>query len=194
VDYLRRHLPIVLGVVTAILVAAIALAVYDQKSAPQIVIRDPLPPSTIVVEIGGAVATPGVYALPGSARLVDAIDAAGGAKPSADLAQINLAQRIRDEQKITIPVIDSLAESAGDLATPMPSAQQRIVGTAGDRININTATAAELVALPGIGESLAKAIVDDRLVAGPYQSVEDLARVSGISPRMVEEIKDLITV
>ena len=168
------------------------------QDAPAIVISDDAASQQIAVEVHGAVATPGLYWLSGDARLQTAIDAAGGAKPNADLSGVNLARRVEDEELIEIPSIPDpsaatpvITGSATDskASTEAPSAAQ-----SGAKININVATAAELDALPGIGPALSGRIVAYREANGPFASVEELSNVKGISTRMVDELRDLISV
>jgi competence protein ComEA len=158
----------------------------DDWRAPEIVISDPRPGAIIAVSVQGAVATPGVYSLPGDSRVIDLIDAAGGTTSQAIVDELNLAARLRDEQQISVPSRDN---AAPDLDTSLEALED-----ASGRIDINTATARELETLPGIGPALAQAIVENRNEGGPFTSVDDLARVKGISTRMVEELRDSIVV
>lgn len=171
----------VIGVFVAVLVVAITIVV-DRSSTPgiEIVPRGPIEP---VVYLTGAVATPGVYALPANGRVADALSAAGGLADGADGSQLNLAARVGDGEHIDIPAIATVDDgiSAG---TP------EVAG----RINVSTATVAELDTLPGIGPVLAERIVADREANGPYASVDSLARVDGISDATVDELRPLVTV
>jgi competence protein ComEA len=141
----------------------------------------------IVVHITGAVPRPGVYALPQGARVQDGISAAGGFLAEADKSNINLAQLLDDGEKLDIPFIEG---GAPIVATPLP----QVVATTTELININTASAAELDSLPGIGPTTAQKIIDYRTQNGPFVSTEDIINVSGIGPGTYERIKDLITV
>jgi competence protein ComEA len=141
----------------------------------------------IVVHITGAVPRPGVYALPQGARVQDGISAAGGFLAEADKSNINLAQLLDDGEKLDVPFIEG---GSPVLATPLP----QVVATTTELININTASAAELDSLPGIGPTTAQKIIDYRTQNGPFVSTEDIINVSGIGPGTYERIKDLITV
>jgi competence protein ComEA len=167
------------------------LRLWDDRSAPPIVIDDPRPNATIVVSVEGAVATPGVYHLRGDARVQEAIDAAGGAASNADLARINPAARLHDEERLIVPT----APVAGNTVSGEgPTATSGGVTSSVDLININTASAELLDTLPGIGEVLAGRIVAYREANGPFRSVDELAEVDGISLAMVDKIRSLITV
>lgn len=149
----------------------------------------------ILVHVDGAVVAPGVYALaPGSARANDAVSAAGGLAPDADTSSLNLAAQLADGDKLRVPRQGEVAApSEGDSATAVSGLSSS--GKAGSRpqgaglVNINTATAEELDALPGVGASTAAAIVEDRATNGPFTSVEDLMRVSGIGEKKFAKLK-----
>lgn len=142
--------------------------------------------ATVTVDVSGAVATPSVVTLAEGSRVADAIDAAGGALPEADLAQLNRAARLTDGEKVHVPVAgEQVAGVAGP--TDTSSASQQL-------ININTATEAELDVLPGVGPSTAEAIVADREENGPFSNIEDLMRVSGIGEKKFEKLAGQICV
>jgi competence protein ComEA len=187
-----------LGASTALLGVVLGLLLLDLRDSwhtPQIIISDPLPGSEIGVEISGAVATPGTYLLPADSRITHLIDAAGGVTASADLAYLNMAARLRDEQQVVVPTrVPEAASGVEAQPEGTVSPAMGIAGSAADRVNINFATEEELDSLPGIGPVLAKLIIDERNRTGPYSSVDDLVRISGISQKMVDELRDLITV
>jgi competence protein ComEA len=185
-----------IGLVVVALVAGIAVVfalyqAFDQRSGPPIVIEDAAATLPLVVEMRGEIEDPGVYELSPGARLQDAITAAGGLTEKADLSTVNLARRLRDGELIAI------------LALPVPGSTPMVPlpGAADDgradqsrvRININTATAAELEALPGVGEVIAARIVAYREESGPFRSVDDLINVEGISDRAIDKIRELVT-
>ncbi len=168
----------------------------------------PSPVPELLVYVNGAVAVPGVYALFPGARVVDAVAAAGGAAPGADLTSINLALRVVDEGYYYIPREGETPPAIASPA-PQPAAQSADGGQAGDSspggrgspgsgslglIDLNTASAQELVALPGIGEVRAQAIVDYRARNGPFADVQDITGVSGIGSGIYEQVRDLVTV
>lgn len=182
-----------IGVVVAAVVAVYALfQAFDGRSAPPIVIEDAAGLRPVVVDVRGAVDEPGVYELPPGARVQDAILAAGGLSPDADLSTINLARRLRDEEVV---VILQLPEPGG---TPETVTNNGGDGAAsGDipaRVNINTATVGELDLLPGVGEVIAERIVRFREENGPFRSVDDLIHVEGISDRTIDGFRDQVTV
>ena len=149
--------------------------------------------SEVYVDVDGAVVTPGVYRLREGARVAQAIDAAGGLTPEADVAGLNRASKVVDGQKIYVPhvgeqqTVDAVAGSGPGEAS---------VGTSvvSDLININTANAAELQTLSGVGPSMAQSIIDERTKNGPFTSIEDLMRVSGIGEKKFAKIKDCICI
>jgi competence protein ComEA len=149
-------------------------------------------PPPIVVYVSGAVLRPGVYALPQGARVADALVAAGGATGEADLTRINLARRVRDEEQVHIP---QPGETPLLVPTPLlPTTVTPAEGGAVGPININTASAAQLDGLPGIGPGYAQRIVEYRESHGPFARTEEIQNVPGIGPATFDKIKDLITV
>jgi competence protein ComEA len=133
-------------------------------------------PGMLTVYVSGAVAAPGVYTLPAGSRVDAAVQAAGGFIPGAEQESINMAKPLEDGQQIDVPgIVDTSHINAG-------------------RVNINTATATELDALPGIGPTTAQSIVDYRLQNGPFQAIQDIQNVPGIGPATFDGIKDYITI
>lgn len=138
-----------------------------------------------VVHVDGAVARPGVVRLTGAdLRVVDAIDEAGGTVEGADVTLMNLAAHLVDGQKVHVPY------EGEEVDVAFPSGAAASAGP----VNVNTATAEELQALPGIGEATSAAIVEERERAGPFAVPEDLMRVTGIGEKKFERIKDLVCV
>lgn len=150
-------------------------------------------PGPIQVYVSGAVARPGVYAIPWDSRVEQAIHAAGGAMMDADLVRVNLALRVYDEQQIYVPYKNELATPVLSTAVPRVISSE-ISSAPGQKVNINTASAGELETLPGIGPTLAQRIVDYRQSAGSFQRPEDIKKVKGIGDGIFAQIKDLITV
>jgi competence protein ComEA len=146
----------------------------------------------LVVHVAGAVARPGVVRLAPGARVVDALDAAGGASGDADLDRLNLAALVTDGERVAVPRVGEPAPpAAGGVASPgAPAAAP----SADAPLDLNTATATDLEALPGIGPTLAAAIVADRERNGPFGSVDDLLRVRGIGEGRLEPVRDLVRV
>lgn len=145
------------------------------------------------VDVDGAVASPGVYRLKDGARVAQAIDAAGGLTPDADVTGLNRASKVADGQKIYVPKVGEQAAVAGDGAD-VGAAASPGVGDATGLVNINTASASELQTLSGIGPSMAQSIIDERTQNGAFTSVDDLMRVSGIGEKKFAKIKDCICV
>jgi competence protein ComEA len=140
----------------------------------------------VVVYVSGAVRAPDVYQLSKAARIKDLVLAAGGFTDDADPERINLAERVDDGQHIHVP-------RQGE-ATPTAAAATSNTADAGQPIDINTASAAELDGLPGIGQALAQRIIDYRTTNGSFKAIEDLRNVKGIGPALFEKITPLITV
>lgn len=146
--------------------------------------------SVLVVHVDGCVASPGVYELAGpDLRVNDAVEAAGGLLPEADTSQMNLAAGLSDGQKVLVP---ARAEEGAAAAAPGRGAASQT--DAGSLVNINVATADQLQTLSGVGEATARAIVEDREAHGPFSSVEDLMRVSGIGQKKFDKLKGQICV
>lgn len=135
----------------------------------------------VVVYVSGAVASPGVLTLPATSRVIDAITAAGGATPEADLESINLARVIVDGEQIRVGVV-------GESPPPASSATGSTAGT-GTCVRLATATEAELQTLPGIGPALATRIISYRSTHPRLSSVEELDDVPGIGPSLIEKIR-----
>jgi competence protein ComEA len=148
----------------------------------------------LLVHVAGAVARPGVVRVEGGARVIDAVEAAGGGLPNADLDRLNLAAKVADGQRIAVAVV-------GAPATPEVGTNSGTGASTGDPaggppplINVNTATSTELEELPGIGPTLAEAIVAERERRGGFRSVGELQDVRGIGEARYADIKDLVSV
>ena len=153
-------------------------------------------PSPIIVHVAGAVAAPGRYTLQPGSGVNDAVLAAGGANPDADLTQINLAAVLVDGIQIKVPALtadQSPSRSADTLQIQNPEPPSPLTASDG-KININTADKELLDTLPGIGPTLASRIIEFRQANGPYENMEDLLLVSGIGPATLEEIQPLVSV
>lgn len=165
----------------------------------------PLPsptPGPVFVEVTGAVRSPGVYELPPGSRVEQAIVAAGGLRASADAGQMSLAQLVYDGQQLVVPEVPkgqpTAALAAGSRSAGVDEPTSPSAGNAatpsGLALNVNTATAEELDALPGIGPVTAEAIVAFREANGPFTSIESLLDVKGIGKATLAKFRDLITV
>ena len=146
---------------------------------------------TVFVHVGGAVVEPGVRELAEGARVQDAVDAAGGFADGAARDALNLARVLADGEQIVVPSQEADA-AAG--AAPDGGVGATGASSAGGKVNLNRATAAELDALPGVGPSTAEKIVADREANGPFRTVEDLKRVSGIGDKKFADLADLVCV
>ena len=179
------------------LIAGGAVVYFTMRAAApstSIVVSTPLPtptpfpsstPAPIRVHVSGAVRQPDVYELPPGSIVKDAVEAAGGPASDADLDGVNLAVELRDQQQVYVP-------RQGEVAPMVPSVSGG--GASAGPGNINTATAAELEALPGVGPKTAGAIVEYRKANGPFESIEDIMDVPGIGEGTFEKIKGGITV
>jgi competence protein ComEA len=161
----------------------------------------PTPDGIIKIFITGEVKKPGVYEMHEGDRIIDAVKVAGGFTETADQNRVDQAQRVRDEMRIEIPAKPptpapaSTAQPGQDAAGNAVQGQVQVVPTAtpaDSRIKINTASAAELDTLPGIGAVLSQRILDYRTKNGPFHSLDDLRKVQGLSASEIEKIKDLI--
>jgi competence protein ComEA len=154
------------------------------------------PDALLVVSVVGQVNSPGLVTLPQGSRVFDAIDGAGGATPDANLAAINLARFVVDGEQIVVPAPgETVIEPPGQTGTAGGRAGSGASGSgAPGLVNINTADAARLDDLPGVGPALAARIIAWRTDNGPFASVDELDEVSGIGPAIMAKLRDLVTV
>lgn len=143
----------------------------------------------IIVHIDGEVINPGVIELIEGARIIDAVNIAGGLTRYADEKRINLAKKISDEEKIYIPKIGEDISDIENLNVHQDSSKNNDQG----KVNINTATKGELENLPGIGPVIADRIIEYRQ-NHKFSSIDDIKKVSGIGDKKFESIKDFIVV
>jgi competence protein ComEA len=146
----------------------------------------------VTVHVAGAVAKPGVYDLDAAARVIDAIEAAGGGAPDADLNRLNLAAKIADGQRVLVQRVGEAAPAG----SASPGGSGSVAGSADPSalVSLNSATQAELEALPGIGPSLAGAIITERERRGGFRSVNELRDVRGIGEKRFADLKDKVTI
>lgn len=142
----------------------------------------------VMVDVAGGVKTPGVYELPATSRVMDAITAAGGTLPGTDTSDINLARIIKDGEQVYVEPA-AVAKSFVQGSAPI-----RVVKKKSGPININRATVGELDSLPGIGPVLASRIIDYRKANGPFISIDDLQKVSGIGSAKFAQLKSKVRV
>ena len=145
----------------------------------------PSPEVVVLVDVAGWVRRPGVYEFTEGARVIDAIDAAGGARSGAVLEALNLAAPLTDGTQILVP------REGQEGVAPAPVTGDAV---AGGLVNVNSALATELEELPGIGEVIAQRIIDYRTENGPFATVDELLDVSGIGDAILESIRELVTV
>jgi competence protein ComEA len=181
-----RILLLITGVLSGLIAAGIILLLSARPRGKQVNLQPPPTPSPLRVHVIGAVAEPGVYSLPPHSIVEDAILAAGGYLPDADLQNINLAAPILDGQQIYIHAEQEIVST--------PNAAESSVTNPTTKMNVNTAKAPQLETLPGIGPSLAQEIIQHRQQNGPFQSIEDLLNVSGIGPAKLEQMREFIVV
>ena len=144
----------------------------------------------IYVDIKGAVKVPGIYQLKNQQRIWDALALAGGVSEEADTTQVNYAQKVKDQMIIYVPKKgEAVAQSLETLQESAPAQQNQE-----EKINLNTATEAELQTISGIGAKKAQEIIRFRDEQGPFKTVEELKNVSGIGEKTVERLKDMLTV
>lgn len=155
----------------------------------------------LVVHVAGAVATPGVFLLPAGSRVFQAVETAGGALPTAELAALNLAAELSDGTQIFIPTVDQAAALGANPGTaPQPGAGARggAAGAGGTEpatpVSLNAASAEQLEALPGLGPVLAQRIVQWRTDHGAFATVDGLQAVPGIGTKLLEGLRPLVAV
>ncbi|MGI8776112.1 MAG: helix-hairpin-helix domain-containing protein [Acidimicrobiales bacterium] len=207
----------VAGVVVVAITAVVAVSFLHRSAAPALTLpragggpvsgsppatgQDPGPAATgagtaetITVAAAGAVARPGVYVVPGRARVADLVAAAGGTLADADVDQLNLAAKLTDAERVYVPrkgeTVPVPVPAPGD-----PSTSGSPTGAGGPGpIDLNGSTATQLDALPGVGPTTARAIVAYRTAHGRFRSVTDLLAVPGIGPAKLDAIRPLVTV
>lgn len=207
-DWLEKHhhtltTALFAALICVVLAGGVLLIRHRPQPAPIVISAlttmpapSPAPTATqapVLVYVTGAVVYPGVYALPWDSRIENAIAAAGGAASDADLLAVNLAEHVFDAQQIYVPSRSDTATPV--LPTPIPTAPSPSANPSGSqRVNINSATASELEALPGIGPALAQRIIDYRVANGPFSAPEDIIKVRGVGEQTFEQLRDHITV
>ncbi len=192
-----------LAVVVALAVAGGAVLVLRGRAGP-VAADQPLPTSSdfspapegsapaaatststsIVIEVVGRVHHAGVFSLPLGSRVVDALKAAGGALPGTDTTSLGLAQKLTDGEQVRVGI--------GGAAPGPPAAGAS--DTEAGPLDLNTATEAQLDALPGVGPVLAQRILDWRTAHGSFASVDDLKQVQGLSGKKGDDLIALVTV
>ena len=141
----------------------------------------------VVVDVVGQVRHPGLIRLPAGSRVADAVAAAGGARPSADLEAVNLARLLVDGEQLLLP-------RPGQAVAPAPAPGAPLGGQPAAPVDLNAATEAQLDALPGIGPVLAGRIIAWRDAHGRFTRVEELGEVTGIGDKLLGELRGLVRV
>jgi competence protein ComEA len=183
----RRGVTFFAGVLTGLLAAGLLYVMVSKPRGEPVRLLPPPTPRPVFVHVVGAVQSPGVYQLPRGAIVQDALAAAGGPAAEADLTAINLAASLSDSQQVFVPAI-------GEATQPSVAGGSADLSVGETLLHLNTATVPELERLPGIGPSLAQAIVEYRESHGPFQQPKDLLQVPGIGPSKLAQIEDLIAV
>lgn len=152
------------------------------------------PGGTVVVHVAGAVAQPGLRTVPAPARVADAVAAAGGPSPDADLDRLNLAAPIADGQRIYVLRRGEATEPPAAGGGPAGGGPSGASGASAGPVNLNTATAEQLDTLPGVGPATAQSIITYRQQHGGFRRVDDLLDVRGIGDARMEQLRPLVTV
>lgn len=189
---------IAFGVAGGLIGSAVILLASSPPRGEAIHLSPPPTVPPLIVYVSGGVVHQGVYQLPRSSRVQDAIRSAGGLLPNADVQSLNLAAPLKDGEKIWVPVLSSSYEESRGEAGISPTQTQNTGQTpqpnSSALININTASQLELESLPGIGPALAQRIIAYRQEHGAFARTEDIIAVPGIGEATYERIKNLITV
>ncbi|MEK7186068.1 MAG: ComEA family DNA-binding protein [Patescibacteria group bacterium] len=192
---IRKYwVPIVFAVLGLILLGYGLIGLFASESSSDVVLEKASEDKTessvgkIIIDIEGAVISPGVYDLPVNSRIKDIIVRAGGLSQDADRVwfakNINLAAKLTDGSKLYIPF-------KGDSPSPVLGTSSSLgTGSVSDLININTASESQLDSLPGVGPATASKIINNR----PYQSLEELVSKKALGSKVFENIKDKISI
>jgi competence protein ComEA len=189
----RRRALLAAAVALALLLLAIRYVLPAGTTTP----AAPLPPlpassasatgasaSRVVVDVVGAVHEPGLYRLPKGSRVADAVERAGGVTGKAQLDQVNLAAPLADGEQVVVPKRGAVAAS--------PPSTGSASGAPAAPVQLSTATLEQLETLPGVGPVMAQKILDYRTKHGAFSSVDELDAVSGIGPKRLDQLRDLV--
>ena len=182
-SHIQKRALLILGALIIVFSSLIVVGGNSHEVVAPPIVAVQIAAPEILVDVTGAVTKPGVYTLAANSRVIDAIKAAGDSGPGADLSTINLARVLSDGEQIYVD--STIINSAGKRVSKM--------GHSGP-INVNRATAAQLDSLDGIGPVIAKRIIEYRKVNGPFATVEDLQKVSGIGTAKFAIIKSKLRV
>jgi competence protein ComEA len=183
-----RHAKLIAaGIIVSVVFAVVMTINRSERSRDLVLQIEPIDPSDdITVYVGGAVEDPGLFSIARGSRVAEVLELAG-LRDDADTSGLPLAESVRDEQSITVPELQDEPDSIQSTMEQSPAS------AATELIDINRASVNELQGLPGIGPALAERIVEQRDHEGPFQSLDELSDVSGISDRMVDEIREYVT-
>jgi competence protein ComEA len=181
---------VVLGVLAVVLVVGGRLLLRSSSAGPAIPAPAPAaglaqtrPEPRVVVDVVGAVRRPGLYRLPHSARIADALSRAGGPTRKADLEHVNLAAPLADGEQVVVP--RKIAAGSSAASGPPSSAPS-------GPVQLSTATLEQLDTLPGVGPVTAQKILDYRAQHGAFRSVEELDAIPGIGPARIDQLRGLV--
>ena len=183
-SHIQKRALLIIGVGLLVLSSFVVFRGSSKEviAAPQIPIEIAIP--EVIVDVAGAVNNPGVYSLPAQSRVIDALRAAGNGVTGSDLSDLNLARIVKDGEQIYVNPTVRTVNGKRIIKKVIPRGP----------ININRASAKEFDGLAGIGPVIAKRIVEYRRVNGPFMTIEDLQKVSGIGSAKFEEFKSKVSV
>lgn len=183
-SHIQKRALLIMGVGLLVLSSFVVFRGSSKEviAAPQIPIEIAIP--EVIVDVAGAVNNPGVYSLPAQSRVIDALRAAGNGVTGSDLSDLNLARVVKDGEQIYVNPTVRTVNGKKIIKKVIPRGP----------ININRASAKEFDGLAGIGPVIAKRIVEYRRVNGPFMTIEDLQKVSGIGSAKFEEFKSKVSV
>ena len=194
--YFSREQERALGVLLALVIAGSGLLLLlHHTTEPAIAAPAPIPvsavpnlPRTLVIDVEGKVAHPGVYSLAAGSRAVDALRAAGNSLKGVDLSDINLAHLLVDGEEVVVgaPKVSATSRSRSG------SSKAKKSSVASGPVSINSGTSAQLESLPGVGPVMAARIIAYRLAHGPFTALDQLRKVSGMGAAKFSEIQSLI--
>ncbi|MBK8615744.1 MAG: ComEA family DNA-binding protein [Anaerolineales bacterium] len=191
---MKNALYVLLGVMAGFVLAGVLIFVARAPAGEPVVLLPAPTKAPVAVHVIGAVPRPGLYEFAQGARVQNAIDAAGGILAEANVDAVNLAALLEDGQQLVIPYQDGSVPSE-EPSVDLPSSTEEPTNNSGtELININTAGVDELDTLPGIGPTTAQKIIDYRTENGPFASIEDIMKVSGIGVSTFDNIKGLIKI
>ncbi|WP_430733830.1 helix-hairpin-helix domain-containing protein [Enterococcus mundtii] len=165
------------------LITATSSDSYQKTATTGTTTKDPI----MYVDVKGNVNRPGIYAFTDEERVFDIIEKAGGLTAQADEKQINFAAKVSDQQVLYIPQV---GEEMPQFVEEVKEKEQ----TEEKKVNLNTASLAELQELPGIGAMKAQEIINYREANGSFQTIESLKEISGFGEKTVEKLKNFVTI